>query len=124
MAQYMATLHKLTERCEFKDYLEKALHDRLACGLQNEAVQRRLFTNYVKQDTNTIVRESQDVDVPGVETEALFTFRERDPDSAIVLKPVVNGVTLQMELDTSASVSLMYGENPSQSQSWSRLMYF
>ena len=44
VAQYMAALRKLTERCEFKDYLEEALRDRLVCGLRNEAVQRRLLS--------------------------------------------------------------------------------
>ena len=44
MAQYMAALCKLTERCEFKDYLEEALRDHVVCGLRNEAVQRRLLS--------------------------------------------------------------------------------
>lgn len=44
VAQYMAALRKLTERCEFKDYLEEALRDHVVCGLQNEAVQRRLLS--------------------------------------------------------------------------------
>jgi len=44
VAQYMATLRKLTERCEFRDYLEEALRDRLVCGLRSEAVQRRLLS--------------------------------------------------------------------------------
>ena len=44
VAQYMAALRKLTERCEFKDYLEEALRDHVVCGLRNEAVQRRLLS--------------------------------------------------------------------------------
>ena len=44
VAQYMAALRKLTERCEFKDYLQEALRDRLVCGLRSEAVQRRLLS--------------------------------------------------------------------------------
>ena len=41
----------------------------------------------------------------------LFTVykSEGGPDTPIVLKPVVNGVTLKMELDTGASVSLISG---------------
>ena len=44
VAQYMAALRKLTECCEFKDYLEEALRDRLVCGLRSEVVQRRLLS--------------------------------------------------------------------------------
>ena len=44
MAQYMAVLLQLFERCEFKDYFKEALHDRLVRGLRNEAVQRRLLS--------------------------------------------------------------------------------
>ena len=40
----MAALRKLTERCEFKDYLEEALRDRLVCGLRSETAQRRLLS--------------------------------------------------------------------------------
>jgi hypothetical protein len=48
VAQYMAALRKLTERCEFKDYLEEALRDRLVCGLRSEAVQRLLSEKDLK----------------------------------------------------------------------------
>ena len=44
VAQYMAALRKLTEHCEFRDYLEEALRDRLVCGLRSEVVQRRLLS--------------------------------------------------------------------------------
>ncbi len=43
VAQYVAELHKLSELCEFKEYLEEALRDRLVCGLRSEAIQRRLL---------------------------------------------------------------------------------
>ena len=48
VAQYMAALRKLTEQCEFKDYLEEALRDRLVCGLRSEAVQRLLSEKDLK----------------------------------------------------------------------------
>ena len=43
VAQYLAELRKLSERCAFRDYLDEALRDRLVCGLQSEAIQRRLL---------------------------------------------------------------------------------
>ena len=39
VAQYVAELRKLSEKCEFGDYLEQALRDRLVCGLVNERIQ-------------------------------------------------------------------------------------
>ena len=42
--QYVAELRKLSEKCEFGDYLEQALRDRLVCGLVNERVQQRLLS--------------------------------------------------------------------------------
>ena len=38
VAQYMAALRKHSERCDFGDYLEQALRDRLVCGLRSEIV--------------------------------------------------------------------------------------
>jgi len=36
VAQYIAELRKLSEHCEFRHYLDQALHDRLVCGLSTE----------------------------------------------------------------------------------------
>ena len=44
MAQYMAELRRLSEHCDFRDYLSEALRDRLVCGLRSEAIQRRLLS--------------------------------------------------------------------------------
>ena len=46
VAQYMAELRKLADKCQFqfKDYLEEALRDRFVCGLREELVQRKLLT--------------------------------------------------------------------------------
>ena len=33
----------LAEHCEFKEYLQEAIRDRLVCGIQNEVTQRRLL---------------------------------------------------------------------------------
>ena len=43
VSQYMAELRKLSEHCDFRDYLEEALRDRLVCGLRSKAIQRRLL---------------------------------------------------------------------------------
>ena len=44
VAQYVAALRKLTEHCDFKDYLDEALRDRLVCGLRSEVIQRKLLS--------------------------------------------------------------------------------
>ena len=36
VAQYKAELQRLSEHCDFKDYLSEALRDRLVCGLRSE----------------------------------------------------------------------------------------
>ena len=43
VSQYLAELKRLAERCQFGEFLEQALRDRLVCGLRSEAVQRRLL---------------------------------------------------------------------------------
>ena len=43
VAQYLAELKRLAERCNFGQFLEDALRDRLVCGLRSEAIQRRLL---------------------------------------------------------------------------------
>ena len=44
VAQFMAHLRRLAEHCDFKDYLDQALRDRLVCGLRNEGIQQRLLS--------------------------------------------------------------------------------
>ena len=44
VAQYVAALHKLMKHCDFKDYLDEALQDRLICGLRSEVIQRKLLS--------------------------------------------------------------------------------
>ena len=44
MAQYLAELRRLTEYCEFGGYLNKALRDRLVCGLKSKSIQKKLLT--------------------------------------------------------------------------------
>lgn len=40
----MAPLRKLSEYCEFKEYLNDALRDQLVCGLRSETIQKRLLS--------------------------------------------------------------------------------
>lgn len=42
MAQYLAVLKKLAEKCDFTDFLNPALHDKSVCGLRDENIQRKL----------------------------------------------------------------------------------
>lgn len=44
IAEYVAELRRLASTCEFKDYLDQALRDRLVCGSRHEATQKRLLT--------------------------------------------------------------------------------
>ena len=42
VAGYMAELQRLVAPCDFRDFLNEALRDRLVCGLRNEAQKRLL----------------------------------------------------------------------------------
>lgn len=44
VSQYVAVLKQLSEHCDFGTHLEDALRDRFVCGLNNEAIQKRLLT--------------------------------------------------------------------------------
>ena len=44
IAEYIAELRRLSIKCEFGDYLEQALRDRLVCGLRSKDIQEELLT--------------------------------------------------------------------------------
>ena len=44
VSQYIAELRKLTEYCEFNDWLEDMLRDRIVCGIADNHMQRRLLS--------------------------------------------------------------------------------
>jgi hypothetical protein len=44
VTMFAAELHKLSEHCEFNDDLNDTVGDRLVCGLQSEATQKRPLT--------------------------------------------------------------------------------
>ena len=62
VAQYMAEVRRLSEHCEFKDYLNEALRDRLVCGLRSEVIQRRLLS-----EKDLILQSAYDI-AHGLET--------------------------------------------------------
>ena len=43
IANYMAELRRLSKHCDFGDYLDTALRDQLVCGLDHDAVQRKIL---------------------------------------------------------------------------------
>ena len=43
VVQYLAALRKLAKKCDFRDFLNQALRDKLVCGLRNENIQRKLL---------------------------------------------------------------------------------
>ena len=43
IAQYIAKLRKLSKHCNFREFLDQALRNRLVCGLTSEAMQKRLL---------------------------------------------------------------------------------
>ena len=44
IAEYIAELRRLATNCEFGEYLNDALRDRLVCGLRNTGIQKRLLS--------------------------------------------------------------------------------
>ena len=44
VADFLAELRRLSIRCEFGDFLDQALRDRLVCGVTNPALQKRLLS--------------------------------------------------------------------------------
>ena len=44
MAEYVAELRRLATHCQFGEYLDEALRDRLVCGMRNTAIQKRLLS--------------------------------------------------------------------------------
>lgn len=44
VAEYVAELRRLATNCEFGEFLNDALRDRLVCGLRNPSIQKRLLS--------------------------------------------------------------------------------
>ena len=54
VVEYVATLRKLAEHCDFGDTLNEMLCDRLVCGIANATVQKRLLTEPELTFTNAV----------------------------------------------------------------------
>ena len=74
VAQYLAELRKLSENCQFGEYLEQALRDRLVCGLVSEKIQQRLLSEAelslkkafeIAQSMETAHRETREMRASG-----------------------------------------------------------
>uniref|UniRef100_A0A1B6L0V9 RNA-directed DNA polymerase n=1 Tax=Graphocephala atropunctata TaxID=36148 RepID=A0A1B6L0V9_9HEMI len=46
ISNYVVELKQLASQCNFNSFLEEALRDRLVCGVNNEAIQRKLLTEH------------------------------------------------------------------------------
>ena len=44
MAEYVAELRRLATHCQFGNYLDEALRDRLVCGICNSGIQKRILS--------------------------------------------------------------------------------
>ena len=44
ISQYLVELKKLAATCEYGDFLEQALRDRLVCGIRDQQIQRKLLS--------------------------------------------------------------------------------
>ena len=44
VAEYVAELRRLVTHCQFGNYLDEALRDRLVCGIRNTGIQKQLLS--------------------------------------------------------------------------------
>ncbi|XP_039757370.1 uncharacterized protein K02A2.6-like [Pararge aegeria] len=74
ISQYVADLKKLSKTCEFGTWLEESLRDQLVCGLSNETIRQRLFTelhlNFSKAYQLACSMEAAEKDAALVETKS------------------------------------------------------
>jgi len=70
VADYVAELRRLAVNCEFGNFLDKALCDRLVCGIRDEATQRRLLAEAdltlarATQSMERAQKDSRDIQSP------------------------------------------------------------
>ena len=79
VANYLAELRRLALTCEFGNFLDEALCDKLVCGLTNEAIQRRLLAEAdltltkalaLTQAMETAKKDLKEIHPTGVESES------------------------------------------------------
>ena len=59
--EYLAELRRLATHCEFTNYLNEALRDRLICGLKSENIQKRLLAEN-NLDLKSALEMAQDME--------------------------------------------------------------
>ena len=70
VAEYIAELRKLATPCEFWEYLDQALRDRLVCGLRSEAIQKRLLSE-AELSLTKAVTTAQSMEAADLEAKSL-----------------------------------------------------
>ena len=70
IAEYIAELRKLATPCEFGEYLDQALRDRLVCGLRSETTQKWLLSE-AELSLTKAVTIAQSMEAAEVEAKSL-----------------------------------------------------
>ena len=90
IAQYIAELRKLSKHCDFREFLDQALRDRLVCGLTSEATQKQLLA-----EMDLTLAKAQEIAV-GMEAAAKQTNKLRVSSKANKLRVSSKGLELNM----------------------------
>ena len=77
---YMAELRRLATHCDFGDYLEQALRDRLVCGIRHENTQKRLLS-----EADLSLRRAIDI-ARSIEATEMQTSQLKGTNSTPVMK--------------------------------------
>ncbi|XP_069128677.1 uncharacterized protein [Argopecten irradians] len=135
VADYVVGLKKLAARCEYGNFLQQALRDRLVFGLRNEFIQKKLLavkdltldkTCEISVAMETAGRNTTEMKPGHVQADANKVFkgpRSRPPKrdlnkkavtaskggstSSYQVKVDLNGTLVNMELDTGEAVSIV-----------------
>ena len=79
ISEFIAALRKLSIKCEFREFLNEALRDKLVCGLRNGKVRKRLL---IEKDLTLDKAIEISKSLGGVEIE----FREMEKSTAVEVK--------------------------------------
>ena len=77
LSDYIAQLRKLTEHCEFDNFLEQALRDKFVCGLYNTNLRKRLIA-----ERNLTLQKALEISISLEEAE-----KESEKMQQTILKP-------------------------------------
>ena len=94
VADYVAELRRLSMKCEFGPFLDDALRDRFVCGLQNEAVQKKLLLES-KLTFPRAVEIAQNMEAAASKTRQLHEGDALGAGAgAVIIGATVTGVTV------------------------------